>query len=409
MGVAFYWKSHYGDLKTEEALRQDPRELQPVWGLACDPTGCAFSDFGKLVSTDIGRIYDSLVWGMVARAWRFPGFYGQFAGEEFSCPTLVMRRSLAKLVQTDRFAAIEQAVFEFATDPARTDDYDLVNGLDGRGLKSLVESPTFEDHAAYDHHRFTALAQVIRTQGMRPAIRVVEDVVGPQFWLEVRKRRLAAEGLQPAKHTDGHYVMTGSGDQEYRINLRTVSCTCEDFQRKGRRYGFHCKHLVACLRDAGLWDAWESDLPPASSDKALADDGASSAATIPDGSAEDLPVHVSLRGDGGHSAKAKPSPLAHEHPALPPEVLAALASLNTHSEIVEAWDYLRRKDKQLSQQQLRTLQSGQRVQFRSRHGAMLQGVVRNLNRTTVSVEVQDTLRGVVVWRVAASLLSNVAP
>jgi hypothetical protein len=105
----------------------------------------------------------------------------------------------------------------------------------------------------------------------------------------------------------------------------------------------------------------------------------------------------------------KPSPLAHEHPALQPEVLAALASLKTHAEIVEAWDYLRRKDKQLSQQQLLTFQSGQRVQFRPRHGAMLQGVIRSLNRTTVSVEVQDTLRGIVVWRVAASLLSNVAP
>lgn len=409
MGVAFYWESHYGDTETEEALRQDSKETQPVWGLACGRTGCAFSDFGKVLSPDVDRIYDSLLWGMVARAWRFPSFYGEFAGEEFSCPTLVMRRRLADLAQTDRFAAIEQAIFEFATDPTRSDDYDLLNGLDGRGLKSLVESPTFEDHAAYDCHRFTALAQVLRRKEPRPTIRLVEDVVSPQFWLEVRKRMLAAEGLQPAKHADGHYVVTGSGGQEYRISLRTVSCTCEDFQRKGRRYGFHCKHLIACLRDAGLWGPWEADLPPASARKGLTATQSASTVTIPSRSTEIPSVHGSPGGNGSHSPQANPPPLAQHQPVLQPEVLAALNSLKSRSEIVEAWDYLRRKAKQLSGQQVYRFCPGQRVQFRPRHGTMLQGIVRSLNRTTVSVEAQDALRGVVVWRVAPSLLSDAEP
>lgn len=409
MGVAFYWNSHYGDTETEEALRQDPEETQPLWGLACDRTGCVFSDFGEPLSSNIDRIYDSLLWGMVARAWRFPKFYGEFAGEEFSCPTLVMRRRLAQLAQTDRFGAIEQAVFDFATDPARSNDYDLLNGLDDRHLNSLVESPTFEDHAAYDYHRFTALAQVLRRKELRPTIRLVEDVVSPQFWLEVRKRMLAAEGVRPTKHSDGHYVVTGSGGHEYRISLKTLSCTCDDFQWKGRRYGFHCKHLIACLRDAGLWAAWEADLPSAPAGKGLTDTQSASTATIPSRSAVIPAVHGSPRGNGSHCPQANPPPLAQHQPVLRPEVLAALDSLKSRSEIVAAWDYLRRKAKQLSRQQVYSFCPGQRVQFRPRRGPMLQGVVRRINRTTVSVEVQDTLRGVVVWRVAPSLLSNAAP
>ena len=91
---------------------------------------------------------------------------------------------------------------------------------------------------------------------------------------------------------------------------------------------------------------------------------------------------------------------------LQPEVITVLGSLNTRSEITEAWDYLRRKARQLSIQQVNTFQPGQRVQFPDRRGVLLQGIVRSVNRTTVSVLVQDPSRGVVAWRVAASLLTD---
>ena len=92
---------------------------------------------------------------------------------------------------------------------------------------------------------------------------------------------------------------------------------------------------------------------------------------------------------------------------LKPEVITALGSLQTQSEIIEAWDYLRKRAQQLSMQQMDKFHAGQRVQFTGKRGVILQGIVKSLNQTTVSVEVQDPFRGAVTWRVAASLLTEV--
>ena len=96
-----------------------------------------------------------------------------------------------------------------------------------------------------------------------------------------------------------------------------------------------------------------------------------------------------------------------ENQMLQPEIITALDSLKTQSEIAEAWHYLRHKSQQLSMQLVDKFRPGQRVQFTDKRGITLRGSVRSLNRRTVSVEVQDPFLGPVTWRVSARLLTEV--
>ena len=77
-----------------------------------------------------------------------------------------------------------------------------------------------------------------------------------------------------------------------------------------------------------------------------------------------------------------------------------LSSLQTHDEIKEAWEFLRQKSSRLASQMVDVFYPGQKVQFSGRRRAVLQGIVKSLNQTTVSVEVSDPFRGQVTWRVA---------
>jgi hypothetical protein len=91
---------------------------------------------------------------------------------------------------------------------------------------------------------------------------------------------------------------------------------------------------------------------------------------------------------------------------LQPEVITALASLNTRAEIVEAWNVLRRKSQQLSAQKVVQFHPGQTVQFPDKRGLVIRGVVQRVNRTTVTVLAHDPDWGTATWRVAASLLTE---
>jgi len=93
---------------------------------------------------------------------------------------------------------------------------------------------------------------------------------------------------------------------------------------------------------------------------------------------------------------------------LKPEVINTLNTLTTRQEIDEAWEFLRGKAKRLATQLVDQFQVGQQVQFTGKRGARLQGTVKALNQTTLSVEVADPFRGKVTWRVASSLAQPVA-
>lgn len=95
---------------------------------------------------------------------------------------------------------------------------------------------------------------------------------------------------------------------------------------------------------------------------------------------------------------------------LKPPTLAALNELG-REEISEAFELLRRRAKVLEAQTAITFQPGQKVKFLGKRKEWLQGVVKSVNQTTVSVEVpRQPFPGgwpmpPVTWRVAASLLS----
>jgi hypothetical protein len=258
MGNHFYWKSNYGDKRVEEMLRSTPNERQPIWGVDCEPTGCAFSSMGRMLVSSYDRIHASLLDGMVARVWRFDKFYGRFDAEEFTFPTLVIRQWMKDLAVSERYSAIEEAVLEFALGGDEFDQWRLINGLDGAFLQRLVGSrPTFEEEVCFDYHRYTVFKDLINTE-QRAKIFVVEDHLGLGFWNEILKRAKAAKKCKPLKLNADEFSIAGSTGSNYRVNISAMVCDCADFIFRGRATGLHCKHLISALQASGGWDRWEN-------------------------------------------------------------------------------------------------------------------------------------------------------
>jgi FKBP-type peptidyl-prolyl cis-trans isomerase 2 len=91
------------------------------------------------------------------------------------------------------------------------------------------------------------------------------------------------------------------------------------------------------------------------------------------------------------------------------KITEVLDTLGTHGEITEAWDYLKQRWTMLSMQDVMKFHVGQEVKWesRKRSGLTLQGVIKKINQTTVSVDVKDAAGQVVHWKVAPSYLSAV--
>ncbi len=255
MSVRLYWDYHLRDSALEAKLGSDPEEHQGVWGLIegfiVDGRGSvSVSDMSKFILTEYPSIYARMMEIFLHRCWRFPNCYVTYAGEEFTDPTLILRRRMAHnplppevRERTDAFLARNAG-----------DKWAIVNGLSPRHFQDFSESEDYDVRVAWDLYRYQAFEEY------GASILIVESSFTDARWEAIRKRVRSAERVKVEKTGECTFSAKGSSGN-YDVNVETITCTCSDFRRRCRRIGMHCKHLVAALQQQGLWERyWKDDV-----------------------------------------------------------------------------------------------------------------------------------------------------
>jgi len=85
--------------------------------------------------------------------------------------------------------------------------------------------------------------------------------------------------------------------------------------------------------------------------------------------------------------------------------LVEIFSTLPHEDIREAWEMLRNRYKSLARKSMYNFGVGAKVQFKSKYGMMVKGVVTKINRTTVSVRAESGTSSV-NWRVNPAVLKK---
>lgn len=95
----------------------------------------------------------------------------------------------------------------------------------------------------------------------RGKIVVVEDILTEVWWTDLAKRIKAAQKCKPLRVKEDEFSIPGSGGKDYKVNISTITCDCEEFMFRGRIRGMHCKHLISALQASGGWEHWKSSIP----------------------------------------------------------------------------------------------------------------------------------------------------
>jgi hypothetical protein len=256
MGVHLYWDYRFRDPELEQTLAQDPEEHQGVSGLRegvmvrggfC----VSFSQISKFEPELYSLTYAQMMGIFCRRCWRFPDCYVTYAGVSSPNNTIVIRRRMlnAQLPpgvkeRTDAFLAKYEG-----------NKLELVKGLMGYRFGSLSESRDYYLRLAWDVYRHRAL----REYGAK--IVVVEDSFTDFEWAAIRRRVESAERVKTERFGEDTFRASGCCT-DYFSNVRTMTCTCDDFRHCGRNAGMHCKHLIAALQQCELWERhWGEDIP----------------------------------------------------------------------------------------------------------------------------------------------------
>ncbi|MBL7223186.1 MAG: SWIM zinc finger family protein [Candidatus Brocadiae bacterium] len=227
-----------------------------MWGLTeghivDGGSNVSISEMSRFIIEQYGRIYERMMEIFITRCWRFPDCYVDYQGEEFTDPTLVVRRRMLDVPLPDDVRQRTDAAIE----SNRGNKWGTVNALYEGRFQQLSQRGGFDVRMAWDIYRFRAFEEY----GAR--IIAVEDMLEPEFWQDVRKRVRAARSVKVEKAGGKTYIANGFSTK-YEVDVARVKCTCPDFQHRGRRYGLHCKHLVAALKQEESWENhWGAYIP----------------------------------------------------------------------------------------------------------------------------------------------------
>ena len=255
MSVRLYWDYHFRNPDLEAKLGSDSEEHEGIWGLIegfiVDGKGSvSVSDMSKFILDEYASIYARMMEIFQHRCWRFPDCYVTYAGEEFTDPTLILRR---RMIHTPLPPDVKERTDAFLAENAG-DKWATVNGLSPRHVRDFSKSEDFGVRVAWDLYRYQAFEEY------GASILVVEDSFTDERWKAIEKRVRSAERVKVER--TGEYTFGAQGSSgDYEVNVETITCTCADFRRRCRRMGMHCKHLVAALQHQGLWERyWKNDI-----------------------------------------------------------------------------------------------------------------------------------------------------
>lgn len=255
MGIYLYWKYHFQNPSLEGKIGRDHEEHQGVRGLRegyiVDGGGSvSVSDMSKFIPDAYPNIYAQMMEIFQHRCWRFPECYVTFGGPEFANSTLILRRRM--IYNTLPLDVIKRT--DLYLKEHTENERAIINRLALRHLKNFGESEVYAIRAAWNLYRY----QVLEKYGA--SILVAEDSFTDERWEAIGKRVKSAKRVKLEK-TGKHTFSARGSSGAYDVNVETITCTCADFQRRCRRRGMHCKHLVAALQQQGLWDRyWKDDL-----------------------------------------------------------------------------------------------------------------------------------------------------
>ena len=176
--------------------------------------------------------------------------HAEFQAEEFTDPTLVVRRWMLGVQLPTSIQ--EQADAIVAS--CESDKWKLVNSFCDAS-EEILGNEDYLTRLAWDIYRFKACEE------FGALILPVEDYLEDTYWNGIRQRASAAHKVKLKQVSSDAFVANGSSG-EYMVNTLRVTCTCPDFVNRGRKNGMHCKHLIAALRQNGMWEeSWGAEIP----------------------------------------------------------------------------------------------------------------------------------------------------
>ena len=281
MSVKVYWDYFYKDPALEAEIVRDEADLNLNYGLTEIPlprvinsSGRGFSRYtNSVLKTDFttnslppiencisyssrfviewwSNIYRNLISFLEKRCWLHNQVHAEFRGEEYSAPTLVVRKWMLDLPLSEE---VKDRTDTVAVSPGN--HWDLVNGLYASKFREIGSADDYKERVAWDIYRYQIFEALVADE-FEPEIVVVEDYLPNAFWSKVRKRVKAAEKVEVVCQNDGRTYLARSTSKEYLVNTRVLYCSCPDLIHRSWHQGMHCKHLIAALKQEGIWEQY---------------------------------------------------------------------------------------------------------------------------------------------------------
>lgn len=279
MSVNVYWDYFYKDPAMEAKIVRDEADLNPNYGLTEIPLPWVTTSSGRkhsrytnncyktnLTTNSLppiencisyssrfvvewwSNIYRSMMRFLAKRCWLHHQVHAEFMGEEYSIPTLVVRKWMLDLPLSGEVKDRTDAI---AVGPGS--HWDLVNGLYASKFREFGSADDYGERVAWDIYRYQIFEALVANE-FEPRIAVVEDFLPKAFWSNVGKRVKAAEKVEIVCQNNSHTYLAKSTSKEYLVDTRIMDCSCPDFIHRGWHQGMHCKHLIAALKEEGIWE-----------------------------------------------------------------------------------------------------------------------------------------------------------
>ncbi len=266
MAVRVYWAYHFRNPEMEASIATDPGETQVVRGLregriVAGGSDVSTSGMSKFIPWECERTRDQMIAVFLSRCWRLPDCYAVLGGEATADRTLIVRRIMLDvplLRDVKRGADAVLAKCAGNTEAA-------INRPMRRHLRSLRGRQDFDVRLAWEIYYHRALEKA------GASILVVEDLHKEGFWSNVRQQILAASTLKVHRTGPHTFVVGDAPLREHEVDIMRMTCACSEFRNCGRPIGLHCRHLVAALQEAGMWDRYWGDYVPAAAPAGCAD------------------------------------------------------------------------------------------------------------------------------------------
>jgi hypothetical protein len=232
-----FWEYHAED------PQMIPDENVPIAGLTEDKNAASIDGMSRFDINRYDKIRSALISALVLRCWRFPNLYAKYSAEDSDDPPmLVVRRWMLDLPLPPE---VKWAADDLVKQ-CKEDWWSVANALYDSD-KTICPEQDFRTQTAwaiYKHKLKSPFGAVIA---------VVEECLQSEYWKQLRSRIAASSSVHLTKAPDG-FTATTDGAKAYSVDTYHVTCTCTDFVFRGLKTGMHCKHLIAALREQGVWE-----------------------------------------------------------------------------------------------------------------------------------------------------------